>query len=63
MSQLSFSDAEGHAKQKQTRHEKFLTQMDDLLPSVFFKIVNGVPSVMVKYQYLNFLNCTSYIKF
>ncbi len=32
MSQLSFSDAEGQAKRKQTRREKFLTQMDDLLP-------------------------------
>jgi len=32
MSQLSFSDAEGQAKRKQTRREKFLTQMDELLP-------------------------------
>lgn len=32
MSQLSFSDAEGQAKRKQTRREKFLAQMDDLLP-------------------------------
>lgn len=32
MSQLSFSDAEGQAKRKQTRREKFLQQMDGLLP-------------------------------
>lgn len=32
MSQLSFSDAEGQAKRKQTRREKFLAQMDELLP-------------------------------
>lgn len=33
MSQLSFSDAEGQAKKrKQTRREKFLSQMDELLP-------------------------------
>lgn len=32
MSQLSFSDAEGQAKRKQTRREKFLKQMDELLP-------------------------------
>jgi len=28
MSQLSFSDAEGQAKRKQTRREKFLAEMD-----------------------------------
>lgn len=32
MFQLSFSDSEGQAKRKQTRREKFLTQMDGLLP-------------------------------
>ena len=32
MSQLSFSDAEGQAKRKQTRREKFLAEMDKLLP-------------------------------
>lgn len=32
MSQLSFSDAEGQAKRKQTRREKFLGQMETLLP-------------------------------
>ncbi|WP_019604724.1 IS5/IS1182 family transposase, partial [Teredinibacter turnerae] len=32
MSQLSFSDAEGQAKRKQTRREKFLLEMDKLLP-------------------------------
>ena len=32
MSQLSFSDAEGQAKRKQTRREKFLAEMDTLLP-------------------------------
>lgn len=32
MSQLSFSDAEGQAKRKQTRREKFLSEMDKLLP-------------------------------
>lgn len=32
MSQLSFSDAEGQAKRKQTRREKFLLQMEELLP-------------------------------
>jgi IS5 family transposase len=32
MSQLSFSDAEGQIKRKQTRREKFLSQMDELLP-------------------------------
>jgi len=32
MKQLSFSDAEGQAKRKQTRREKFLSQMDGLLP-------------------------------
>lgn len=32
MPQLSFSDAEGQAKRKQTRREKFLAQMDELLP-------------------------------
>lgn len=32
MSQLSFSDAEGQAKRKQTRREKFLIQMEELLP-------------------------------
>jgi len=32
MSQLSFSDAEGQAKRKQTRREKFLAQMNELLP-------------------------------
>jgi len=32
MTQLSFSDAEGQAKRKQTRREKFLSQMDELLP-------------------------------
>ncbi len=32
MSQLSFSDAEGQAKRKQTRREKFLLEMEKLLP-------------------------------
>lgn len=32
MSQLSFSDAEGQAKRKQTRREKFLAEMEKLLP-------------------------------
>nr|WP_019605286.1 IS5/IS1182 family transposase [Teredinibacter turnerae] len=32
MSRLSFSDAEGQAKRKQTRKEKFLLEMDKLLP-------------------------------
>ena len=32
MKQLSFSDAEGQAKRKQTRREKFLSQMNELLP-------------------------------
>lgn len=32
MSQLSFSDAEGQAKRKVTRREKFLSEMDQLLP-------------------------------
>ena len=32
MSQLSFSDAEGQAKRKITRREKFLAEMDKLLP-------------------------------
>ncbi|AJQ94756.1 hypothetical protein [Gynuella sunshinyii] len=32
MSLLSFSDAEGQAKCKQTRRKKFLTDMDTLLP-------------------------------
>ena len=32
MSQLSFSDAEGQAKRKKTRREKFLEEMDQLLP-------------------------------
>ncbi len=32
MLQLSFSDSEGQAKRKQTRREKFLAQMDGLLP-------------------------------
>ena len=32
MLQLSFSDADSQAKQKQTRREKFLMQMDELLP-------------------------------
>lgn len=32
MSQLSFSDAEGQAKRKQTSREKFLLEMGKLLP-------------------------------
>ncbi len=32
MSQLRFSDMEGQAKRKQTRREKFLADMDTLLP-------------------------------
>ncbi len=32
MSQLSFSDAEGQAKRKITRREKFLSEMDRLIP-------------------------------
>lgn len=32
MSQLSFSDAEGQTKRKQTRREKFLAEKDKLLP-------------------------------
>ncbi len=32
MKQLSFSDAEGQAKRKQTRREIFLSQMNELLP-------------------------------
>lgn len=32
MSQLSFSEAERQAKRKQTRREKFLAQMEELLP-------------------------------
>ena len=32
MSQLSFSDAEAQAKRKQTRREKFLFEIDKLLP-------------------------------
>jgi IS5 family transposase len=32
MSQLSFSDVEFGAKRKQTRREKFLTEMDKVVP-------------------------------
>lgn len=40
MKQLSFTDAESHLKRKQTRKEKFLNKMEDLVPwSIFLNAI------------------------
>ncbi|BCE01739.1 hypothetical protein [Marinicellulosiphila megalodicopiae] len=42
MKQLSFTDAESHLKRKQTRKEKFLNQMEELVPwGVFLPIIDS----------------------